>query len=96
MLTVIETFENQEKRLRSLMPILIRAGGRKPEVPARKALWLASSATDGRTGLEVEVGSNFAFLIGFMREGLRSLLHIPARKVELNIKIMPSAFEPLE
>jgi NAD(P)-dependent dehydrogenase (short-subunit alcohol dehydrogenase family) len=96
LLTGIVTFENQEKRLGNFMPFLIRAGGRKPEVAARKALWLASSATDGKTGLDVRVGSSLSFLLGFLREGLRNLLHLPARKVEMNIKIIPSAFEPME
>jgi hypothetical protein len=35
-------------------------------------------------------------MIGFLREGLRNLLHLPARLVEMNIKVIPSAFEPLE
>ena len=96
LLTSLVTFENQEKRLRSFMPFLIRAGGKKPDVAARKALWLASSATDGKTGLDVRVGSRVSFLIGFMREGLRGLLHLPTRKVEMNIKIIPSAFEHRE
>ena len=33
----------------------MRLWANPPEVPARKAVWLASSATDGRTGLEVNV-----------------------------------------
>jgi glucose 1-dehydrogenase len=96
LLTDIVTFKDQEKRLLKFMPLLIRAAGKKPEIAARKALWLASSATDGKTGLDVRVGSGFSFLFGFLREGLRSLLHLPARKVEMNIKIIPSAFKPLE
>ncbi|HEY5157542.1 MAG TPA: SDR family oxidoreductase, partial [Anaerolineales bacterium] len=75
LLTSIVSFENQEKRLRNFMPFLIRAGSKKPEVAARKALWLASSSTDGKTGLDVRVGSSLSFLFGFIREGLRSLLH---------------------
>ena len=78
------------------MPFLIRAGGKKPEVAARKALWLASSATDGKTGLDVSVGSTFAFLLGFLREGLRMLFHLPVRPVEMKVKVIPSAFKPLE
>jgi hypothetical protein len=31
-----------------------------------------------------------------MREGLRSLFRLPARPIEMNIKIIPSAFDPLE
>jgi glucose 1-dehydrogenase len=95
LLTELVTFEPYEKRLRGFMPFLIRAGGRKPEVPTRKALWLASSATDGRTGLEVRLGSTFSILFGFLREGLRRVLRRPTRDVGMNIKIIPSAFEPL-
>jgi NAD(P)-dependent dehydrogenase (short-subunit alcohol dehydrogenase family) len=96
LLTEIVTFENHEKRLRGFMPFLIRAGGKNPEIAARKVLWLASSATDGKTGLDVRIGSQFAFLFGFLREGLRSLFRRPARPVEMEVRIVPSAFEPLE
>ena len=96
LLTDIITFKEHEKRLRRFMPLLVRAGAKKPEVAAHKALWLASSATDGKTGLEVRMGSHLSFLLGFLREGLRSLLRLPARPVEMNVKIIPSAFEPLE
>jgi len=96
LLTDVTTFGPYEKRLRGFMPFLVRAGGQKPEVAARKALWLASSATDGKTGIDARVGSNHSFLIGFMREGLRGLLRLPARPVEMNVKVIPSAFEPLE
>jgi len=96
LLTEIVTFENHEKRLRGFMPFLIRAAGKKPVVAARKALWLVSSATDGKTGLDAQVGSSLSVLIGFMREGLRGLFRFAARPVEMNVKIIPSAFEPLE
>jgi NAD(P)-dependent dehydrogenase (short-subunit alcohol dehydrogenase family) len=95
LLTEIITFEPYEKRLRGFMPFLIRAAGNEPELPARKALWLASSATDGKTGLDISVGSSLTFLAGFLREGLRRLLRFPARAVEINVKIIPSAFKPL-
>jgi glucose 1-dehydrogenase len=96
LLTEIVTFENYAEHLRGFMPFLIRAGGKEPEVAAQKALWLASPATDGKTGLDVRVGSQFSFLIGFLREGLRSLFHAPAREVEMKVKIIPSAFEAFE
>jgi glucose 1-dehydrogenase len=92
----VVTYTPYEQRLRSAMPLLIRAAGSQPEVPARKALWLASSATDGRTGLELRVGSMLGFLAGFLGEGLRRLLRLPVRPVELDVKIIPSAFKPLE
>jgi glucose 1-dehydrogenase len=96
LLTDLVTFPNQEKRIRNIMPILVRAGGKKPELAARKALWLASAATDGKTGLELRVGSTLSVLVGFLRQGLRLLLHLPVRPVEMNVQVIPSAFEPLE
>ena len=96
LLTELVTFQEHSKRLQEFMPFLIRAAGKKPEVAARKALWLASPATDGRTGLDISVGSNLTFLLGFLHEGLRRLLRLPTRPVEMNVKIIPSAFEPLE
>ena len=95
LLTEVVTFEPYEKRLRGFMPFLIRAAGKKPEIPARKVLWLASSATDGKTGLEIRASSSLTFLFGFLREGLRQSFHRPARNVEMKIKILPSAFQPL-
>ena len=96
LLTDVVTFPPFEKRLRGFMPFLVRAGGRKPEVAARKALWLASSATDGKTGLDARVGSSASIIFGFMRDGLRNLLHLPTRSIVMNVKVIPSAFEPLE
>jgi hypothetical protein len=46
--------------------------------------------------MDVRVGSRVSFLIGFIREGLRGLLHLSAREVEMNIKIIPSAFKHME
>jgi glucose 1-dehydrogenase len=96
LLTEVVTFSNHEKRLSNFMPFLIRAAGKKPEVAARRVLWLVSSATDGKTGLDIRVGSRYGFFYGFLREGLRNLLHLPAHPVEMNIKIIPSACKPLD
>jgi glucose 1-dehydrogenase len=95
LLTEVVTFQEHAERLRGFMPFLIRAAGKKPEVAARKALWLASSATDGKTGLDVHLGSSLAFLLGCLREGVRTLLHLPTRPVEMHVTVIPSAFEPL-
>ena len=96
LLTEIITFENNEKRLRSFMPFLIRAAGKNPDVAARKLVWLVSDATDGKTGLDVSVSPRYSFLFGFLREGIRGLLQLSTRTVEMKIKTIPSAFEPLE
>jgi glucose 1-dehydrogenase len=96
LLKEVRTFEGYEPRLASFMPFLIRAIGKQPEESARKALWLASPATDGRTGLSVRTGSSFSVPAGFLREGLRRLLRLPERRVEMHIHIQPSAFTPLK
>lgn len=96
LLTDLVTFQEHETRLRNFMPFLIRAGSRKPEDAAKKALWLASAATDGRTGLDVSVGSSFLVVLGFVREGVRKLLRLPRRKVPIKIKVIRSEFKPLE
>lgn len=94
-LSQLVTYEPYREKLRSFMPFLIRGASNAPEVPARKALWLASSATDGRTGLYVRVGSMLSFLVGFMGEGMRRLFH-RADPLELDLTIIPSAYEPLQ
>jgi glucose 1-dehydrogenase len=96
LLTDILTFESYQKRLDNFMPVLIRAAGKNPQVPARKALWLASPATDGKTGLDIHVGSGLSFMVGFLREGFRSMFHLPSRPVNMKINIIPSAFIPLD
>lgn len=95
LLTEVTTYKEHAQRLRNFMPMLIRAGGKKPEVAARKALWLASRATDGKTGLDVRVGSSLNFLVGFLMEGIRSLLHLPVRTIKMDVHVIPSAFKPL-
>jgi glucose 1-dehydrogenase len=96
LLTELVTFQEHEARLQNFMPFLVRAGSKNPEIAARRALWLASSATDGRTGLDVRVGSSFSVMLGFIREGVRQLLHLPAHEIPVNVKVIPSAFKPLE
>lgn len=51
---VCATSDEGCKRLERL-PAVLRILGQHPEIPARRAVWLASSATDGRTGLVVKV-----------------------------------------
>lgn len=95
LLTEVRTFAGYESRLTGFMPFLIRAIGKQPEVAARRALWLASPATDGRTGLYAKTGSPFSVPGGFLREGVRRLLRLPERTVEMHVQILPSAFTPL-
>ena len=91
LLTQVEAVEGYEARLKPL-EMVIRLWANPPEVPAAKALWLASAATDGRTGLEVKVLTPAHLLGGVLREGLRRLLRRPAPVVELKVHSIPPAW----
>jgi glucose 1-dehydrogenase len=90
----VETYPAYQKKL-EFMPFLIRAIGKRPEVAAKEVLRLASSATDGRTALYVSLGSRLGSFAGFAREGLRQAFKLPARKVEMRVKLKEPAFKPL-
>ena len=54
MLRKIDSIAGYEKGL-ARFGTIIQMWANSPEIPAARALWLASSATDGKTGLEVKV-----------------------------------------
>ncbi|MEO8394559.1 MAG: SDR family oxidoreductase [Chloroflexota bacterium] len=54
LLRKIDSIAGYEKGL-ARFGTIIQMWANPPEVPAERALWLASSATDGKTGLEVKV-----------------------------------------
>jgi glucose 1-dehydrogenase len=76
MLTQVEAIEGFEQQMSALNTV-IRMWGNPPDVPAQKALWLASSATDGKTGLEVNVLTPGLLIGGALREAARRLLRRP-------------------
>lgn len=90
MLTRVEVVAGFEHKLESL-PMVLRVLGKPPEVSARKAVWLASSATDGRTGLEVHLFNPAAAMFGFLRERIRGLAGRPDDWPRPNITSIPPA-----
>lgn len=56
---------------------VVRMLGENPEVPARKAAWLASAATDGQTGKVVKAYSKTQMLRGVLREMVRRIRRQP-------------------
>jgi len=90
MLTSVRVVAGYEERLRTF-PAVIRALARPPEVAARKAVWLASSATDGRAGLEVHLFNPTMALLGFTRERIRRLTGQPDTSPQLDITSVPPA-----
>lgn len=90
MLTDVRVVAGYEHLLKSF-PMVVRALGKPPEVPARKAVWLASSATDGRTGLEVYSFNPATALVGFARESLRRLMGRPSPQPDPQLTKIPPA-----
>lgn len=68
---------------------IIRLWANPPAVPAEKALWLASSATDGKTGLVVSVLSKQRLAAGIVRELGRRLRRQPIPETALQITSVP-------
>jgi hypothetical protein len=59
--------------------------GNDADVPARKALWLASSATDGKTGLQVTVLTAWFMLSRLLALPFGWFLKEPKELMKLNI-----------
>lgn len=77
LLTEVDVAVGHEASLRPLDTV-IALWGEPPEVPARKAVWLASRATDGKTGLAVSVLTRRRLVYGVLRAGYRRLARRPA------------------
>jgi glucose 1-dehydrogenase len=90
MLTDVDVIQGSEQRLKNFATIL-RMWANPPEAITEKAIWLASSATDGKTGIEVFLLSKSMLLVGALREGLRSLLKRPAPAIEVKTRVIPPA-----
>ncbi|MFO0575472.1 MAG: SDR family oxidoreductase [Polyangia bacterium] len=88
----IAGFESEMAPLRTVL----RLWANPPAVPAARALWLASAATDGKTGLEVSVLGPAQLLLGVAAEGLRRLLRRPAAEPELHVRTVPAHTPPDE
>jgi glucose 1-dehydrogenase len=90
LLTHVEVIQGSESRLKNF-PVILRILAKPPQAVTEKAVWLASSATDGKTGLEIFTASSGRMLLGALQEGMRALLKKPAPPIELEIKVIPPA-----
>jgi hypothetical protein len=68
--------------------IIARLWSNPPEKAAEKAVWLASAATDGRTGLEVDLIDGPAMLKGLLRAVGRLLAGRPLPYLEPEISLV--------
>ncbi len=89
-LTDLTAVSGYEKRLNGL-PTIIRMWAVPPEVPARRVAWLASSATDGKTGLILNEMGPMQMAGGALREGFRRLTGRPAPPVDMKVTVIPAA-----
>ncbi len=87
LLTDVEVVEGYEERLK-VMGTIVRMWARPPDEAARKAVWLASAATDGRTGRVVKMVSLGSLLGGAVHEGLRRLARRPAPP-PVKLRVLP-------
>lgn len=83
----VKGYENKMNPLRYVAMLW----GNAADVPAEKALWLASSATDGKNGLMVTVLTKRLMLSRLIGLPFRKLLNRPAELLELNITSVESA-----
>ncbi len=72
MLRQVDSLAGYEKKLKPLSTV-IRLWANPPEVPAERALWLVSPATDGKTGIMTSVLGRKQIFSGLLREVGRRL-----------------------
>ncbi len=87
-----EVIAGSEDRLKSF-PTIVRMWAKPGDIPARKAVWLASPATDGRTGLEANVFTFGVMLKGALLEGWRRISGRVPANTEVDMTVVPE-WEP--
>lgn len=84
MLRKLDAVEGFERKLKPLS-IVIRLWANPADVPAQRALWLASSATDGKTGIETQVLTMPKMIGGLVRDLWNSVRRVPKPDTSLDI-----------
>lgn len=84
MLRQVDALKGYEAKLKPLSTV-IRLWANTPEVPAERALWLASSATNGKTGISTSVLGQRQIIGGLLREVGRRLRRDPGPDTTLDV-----------
>jgi NAD(P)-dependent dehydrogenase (short-subunit alcohol dehydrogenase family) len=90
LLTDVTVVSGYEGYLKRTMPTIVRMWGASPEIPARKVVWLASPATDGKTGLSIHMMGPRKMVGGALREGLARLTGRKRVDPELTLTLVPA------
>ncbi len=90
MLTQVEVVRGYESKLKA-MPTILRMWAKPPEVSAERVVWLASAATDGRTGIDVRTMTPLSMVGGMIGEGLRRLTGRHGPEIGMDLKSIPPA-----
>jgi NAD(P)-dependent dehydrogenase (short-subunit alcohol dehydrogenase family) len=92
MLSQVHAVAGFESKM-NILPFIASMWGNDADVPAEKALWLASPATDGKTGLMTTVLTPGFMLRRALLTGLRWLIRRPAEMMDLNISSVAPVME---
>ena len=84
-----EVLAGREQDLQGVYGFIVGAWGSPPEVPARKAVWLAGPATDGKTGRVVSL-VGFGTILGRTFRWVLSRLAGRAPSAAIQAHIVPS------
>jgi glucose 1-dehydrogenase len=90
MLANLEAVEGYETKMNPLR-FVTRLWANPPEVPAQKAVWIASAATDGKTGLNIRVLTPRFMIARLLREAGRRLTGRAEPIEPLQVRAVPSA-----
>jgi len=87
MLSQVHAVSGYEKQV-GVIRFVAALWGNEAVVPAQKALWLASPATNGRTGLMNTVLTPLFMIKRLFSTVIRMLLRVPVEMMDLNIAIV--------
>lgn len=90
MLSDVHAIKGYEKNMKPLS-FIVMLWGNEVDIPAKKALWLASSATDGKNGIQITVITPAFMLSRLITLPFQWLFNRPLDMLDLNITSVESS-----
>jgi NAD(P)-dependent dehydrogenase (short-subunit alcohol dehydrogenase family) len=84
----IDVIEGYEDQL-AVYPTIVSILAKPPEQAAKKAVWIASAATDRQTGKVFTMGGMGTFLLGAIKEGLKKISGRASSQPEIHVRARP-------